>query len=160
MGADTDRFLVDLDTRRVAVADANVLIYHLEGLTPYVDLTREFFTHLSGGTLRLIVSVLTAAEVLAGPYRARSPVRVTRTRAFLDTLPNTAIADVTFAIADRAAWLRRHGLRMPDALVMATALVHQADVLVTNDPVFRRRIPDAPQVLLLDEYCRPGRRAR
>jgi predicted nucleic acid-binding protein len=160
MRADAARFAADLKAHRVAVADADVLIYHLEGLAPYVVLTGELLTHLSGGAFRLVLSVLTAAEVLAGPYRARLPARVAPTRAFLETIPNAEIADVTLAVADRAAWLRGQGFRMPEALVMGTALVHRADVLVTNDPVFRRRVPGAPQVLVLDDYCRPGRGPR
>jgi predicted nucleic acid-binding protein len=131
-----------------------VLIYHLEGLAPYADPTSALLTHLSGGALRLVLSVLTAAEVLAGPYRDRSAVKVAQVTAFLNGLPNTEWVDVSMPIADRAAWLRSHGLRMPDAMVMGTALVRGADVLLTNDPCLRRRLPGAPRVLLLDEYCR------
>jgi predicted nucleic acid-binding protein len=152
--ADVPRFLADLGAHRVAVADANLLIYHLEGLAPYVDLTGELLTYLSGSDLRLVVSTLTAAEVLAGPYRAHSHAKVAQATTFLNSLPHAEWVDVSMPIADRAAWLRSQGLRMPDALVMGTALVHGADVLLTNDPVFRRRIRGAPRVLLLDDYCR------
>ncbi|OFX28555.1 MAG: hypothetical protein A2Z07_07775 [Armatimonadetes bacterium RBG_16_67_12] len=157
MRADVPRFLGDLRSHHLAVADANVLIYHLEGLVPYVDLTRELLTHLSGGALRLVVSVLTAAEVLAGPYRVHSRVKVEQTMMFLRGLPNTELAEVTLPVADRAAWLRSHGLRMPDALVMGTAMVRGVGVVLTNDPAFRRKIPGAPRVLLLDDYCSPRR---
>jgi hypothetical protein len=40
--------------------------------------------------------------------------------------------------------------------VLATALLHDADVLVTNDAVFRRPVPEAPRVLLLDDYGAAG----
>lgn len=137
----------------MAAADASVLIYHLEGLAPYSDLTGELLTRVADGSLRLVVSVLTAAEVLAGPYRSGAGAKVEQATAFVIGLANTDLVDVTFAIADRAAWLRAYGLRMPDALVMGTALVRGADVLLTNDSGFRRPIPGAPRVLLLDDYC-------
>lgn len=152
--ADVARFLRDLSRHDVAVADANVLIYHLEGLAPYVGLTKGLLTALSGGAVRLVVSVLTAAEVLAGPYRDRDAAKVERVSDFLTGMPATRLADLTLAVADRAAWLRAYGLKMPDALVMGTALVYGAGVVVTNDPVFRRPFPGAPRVLLLDDYCR------
>lgn len=153
MRADVPRFLADLGGHAVAAADANVLIYHLEGLAPYSDLTSGLLTRVSEGSLRLVVSVLTAAEVLAGPYRSGAGAKLEQATAFLMGLANTDLADVTFAIADRAAWLRAYGLRMPDALVMGTTIVRGADVLVTNDPGFQRPIPGAPRVLLLDDYC-------
>ncbi len=153
MRADVRRFLDDLSPHHLAIADANVLIYHLEGLSPYADLTSELLVYLSSGSLHLVVSTLTAAEVLAGPYRVPDRAKVEKATAFLTTLPNTELHDVTFAVADRGAWLRTYGLRMPDALVMGTALVRGAELLLTNDPVFLRTIPGAPKVLLLDDYC-------
>jgi predicted nucleic acid-binding protein len=41
-------------------------------------------------------------------------------------------------VADRAGELRRLGLRMPDALIAATGLVHQLTVLTRNAADFRR----------------------
>jgi hypothetical protein len=73
-------------------------------------------------------------------------------------MPNGGIADVTGAVADRAAWLRRFGLRMPDAVVMATAITSRADAVLTNEPAFRKEIPGTPRVMLLDDYARPGAR--
>lgn len=154
MAADRERFLADLREHPVAVADTNVLIYHLEGLRPYATLTEALLTDLASGALRLVVSSITVAELLAGPYREGSPAKVATARSFVEGLPGTEIADVTLEIADRAAWLRAHGLRMPDALVMATALVHEAGALVTNDPAFRRKVSGGPKVILLDDYVR------
>lgn len=153
MRAEVSRFLADLQPHGTAVADANVLIYHLEDLSPYSQLTRALLERLAEGSLRLVVSVLTAGEILAGPYRGGDEARVALATAFLRGLPNTTLADVTLAIADRAAWLRGHGLRMPDAVVMATGLIHSAEVVLTNDPVLQRPVPGGPRVLLLDAYC-------
>ncbi len=153
--AEVSRFLADLQPHGTAVADANVLIYHLEDLSPYSQLTRALLERLAEGSLRLVVSVLTAGEILAGPYRAGDEARVALATAFLQGLPNTTLAEVTLAIADRAVWLRSHGLRMPDAVVMATGLVHEAEVVLANDPVLQRPVPGGPRVLLLDAYCAP-----
>lgn len=156
MRAEVSRFLADLEPHSTAVADANVLIYHLEDLPPYSQITRALLERLAEGSLHLVVSVLTVAEILAGPYRAGDEARVATAAAFLQGLPNTTLAEVTMAVADRAAWLRGHGLRMPDAVVMATAIAHAAGVLVTNDPALQRPVPGGPRVLLLDAYSLPG----
>lgn len=146
------RFQSDLADCGLVVLDANVLIYQLEGMLPYAELTSSLMAASVGGSIRLVISALTVAEILAGPYRHEDPSRVAVVQDFLQSLPNATIQPIDLAIADRAAWLRNHGLRMPDAIVMATAFVVGADALVTNDTVFQRTIPGAPSVLLLDEY--------
>lgn len=45
--------------------------------------------------------------------------------------------------------LRGLGLKTPDALHAATAIVCQCDVFVTNDPVFQR-VPNLPLALLTE----------
>jgi predicted nucleic acid-binding protein len=41
-------------------------------------------------------------------------------------------------VADRAGELRRAGLRMPDALIAATAIVHNLTLLTRNTADFRK----------------------
>ncbi|MDQ7857240.1 MAG: PIN domain-containing protein [Armatimonadota bacterium] len=160
MPADLRRFARDLASLRVGVVDANVLIYHLEELAEYSDLTAAIVDRAARGGCRIVMSALTVAEVLAGPYRETDTRKVERAANFLTGIPNGEIADLTLAVADRAAWLRRFGLRMPDAVVMATAITSRADAILTNDPVFRKQIPGAPRVMLLDDYTGGGPRPR
>lgn len=152
MRADTERFLDALRSHTVVSVDSNILIYHLEGLASHVDLTTALLTRLAEGEFRLVISAVSVGEILAGPHLARDEAKAARAAAFLRGLPNATLADVTVPIAERAARIRALGLRMPDALVLGTAMVHGAGALVTNDPVFRRPIPDTPEVVLLDDY--------
>ncbi len=73
------------------------------------------------------------AEILVRPA-ARGAAIVARVDAALDTLP-VVVAAADRAVARRAATLRaRHaGLRLPDALVIATAIELDADHLLTTD---------------------------
>lgn len=152
MAAAGRRWVAELVRRAPVVVDTNVLIYHLEGLSRYLDLTARLISALAEAETRAIVSTVTLAEVLAGPYRSGDPSAVDAARAFVEDLPNTVLADVTPPIADRAAWLRPQGFRMPDALIMATAIVHSAGAVVTNDPGLGCDHPDLPIVLLLDDF--------
>ena len=55
---------------------------------------------------------------------------------------------ITQSILEEAAKLRATlGLRTPDAIHVATALLHSCALMVTNDTAFRR-IPDLPVAVL------------
>jgi toxin FitB len=100
------------------LVDTDVCIDHLEGSK---RLPRKG---------RLAYSVVTRAELLAGGDSYEPAVR--RLLAGMDELV------VDRRIADRAGLLRRGGLRMPDALIAATALVHQLTLLTRNATDFRK----------------------
>lgn len=82
----------------------------------------------------LVVPASAYAEALVGPSR-RGDEAVATVDAFLDALP-AAVEPATREVAREAAALRaRHGraLRLPDALVLATATVAGADQVLTTD---------------------------
>ncbi len=82
----------------------------------------------------LVLPASAYAEILVAPHR-RGPEAVATVDAFLDALP-AAIEPATRVVAARAARLRAaHGtaLRLPDALVIATALALGADLVITTD---------------------------
>lgn len=80
-----------------------------------------------------VVPASAYAEILVRPA-AQGEAVVARLDAALDALP-VVVADATRDIARRAATLRaRHpSLRLPDALVIATAVELDADHLLTTD---------------------------
>ncbi len=152
--ADVRRFRRDMPAGSTVLLDTNVLIYHLEGLSPYAELTRALLEMLATAELEATISTLSVAELLAGPYRSGNEAKVAIAKNFVENLPNTSHADVDLQVADRAAWLRAHGLQMPDAIILATAIVAGVDVVLTNDPGLQLDSPGVPRVSLLDEYCR------
>lgn len=81
----------------------------------------------------LVVPASAYAEILVRPA-SRGATTVARVDAALDALA-ISVADATRAIARRAAVLRarRTSLRLPDALVIATAVELDADHLLTTD---------------------------
>jgi len=92
-----------------------------------VDQIQQIVTARHG----IVISALTVAEVLVRPAQAGVAEAV---RADLMSL-RPRIVDVDVDLAARAAELRAswRGLRLPDAIIVATALLAQCDYLVTTD---------------------------
>ncbi len=102
------------------LVDTDVCIDHLQGVA-----------RLPGRRATLAYSVITRAELLAGPDEQQAAAR--RLLAPLRELV------IDRRVAERAGALRREaGLRLPDALVAATALVHHLNLHTRNHRDFRK----------------------
>lgn len=113
--------------------DAGVIIGFLDGADSHHDGARGALSDALGRSDRLSIAASALAECLVGPAR-RGPQAVDFVRTMLDRLP-VLVVELDAEIATRAAVLRaRHrSLRLPDALVIATAATAGADHLVTTD---------------------------
>ena len=116
------------------VLDAGIVIAALDGSDAHHEAAVEALrdARAKGGTLVLPASAY--AESLVGPSRRGSDAIAT-VDAFVDALP-AAVEPATRTVAREAARLRAtHGnsLRLPDALVLATAHVMGAELVLTTD---------------------------
>ena len=103
------------------------------------------------GKDRLLVSAVTYAEVLTGARLGRQDEKHVR-GFFADLI--SEIPPIDAAVADKAADLRsRHkSLRMPDALILATAEMHpEVDLVVTGDQRAAKTAGSGLKVKLLQE---------
>lgn len=118
----------------LTVLDAGVVIAILDaGDTHHLAAVRAVTSAIDRGD-DLVVPASAYAELLVAPHR-RGAEAVGAADAFLDALP-AAIEPATRAVAARAAELRaQHGnqLRLPDALVVATAMALGAERVITTD---------------------------
>jgi predicted nucleic acid-binding protein len=86
--------------------------------------------------LRFAVTALTLIEVLTGPIKAGDEALARRYRA---TLESWHVVDLDPDVAESAARLRASlGLKLADAVQVASALAINADALVTHDRDFAR----------------------
>jgi toxin FitB len=99
--------------------------------------TDVFVDHLRSGRgllgreAALVYSVITRAELLAGRRGDEAVV--------VDLLGGLGELPVGREVADRGGQVRRNtGLALPDALIAATALVHQLPLLTRNRRHFER----------------------
>jgi predicted nucleic acid-binding protein len=113
--------------------DAGVIIAFLDADDVHHDTARSALAEALDRTERLSIAASALAECLVGPAR-RSPQAVEIVRALIERLP-VSVVDLDAEIATQAARLRaRHrSLKLPDALVLATAQQSGADLLITTD---------------------------
>lgn len=77
--------------------------------------------------------MVTVQEILVRPFRTGTSA-VAVAEGFLRHFAEIRLIEVGYEIAREAARVRAAtGMRTPDALILATALVAPVDILVTND---------------------------
>jgi len=118
----------------LTVIDAGVIIAVLDRDDVHHVPAREALGTARARGEQLVVPASAYAEILVAPLRA-GPERGDSIDDFLEALP-ASIEPVSRAIARRAAEIRaKHGsrVRLPDALVIATAAVLDAERVLTTD---------------------------
>jgi predicted nucleic acid-binding protein len=124
-------------------------IYFVEKNPRYVDLMRTVFARADAGDLRIITSIITLTEVLVLPIERGYEAYQREYRQMLLSTKSIRAEMVNASVAERAAALRAaYRLRTPDALHLATALIHQCDAFLTNDRALQR--VSEIRVLVLD----------
>jgi len=113
--------------------DTNSIIYYFQGM-PQMD---PVFRSIEQGSARPAVSIITVIELLGFPRLTRQDE--VRIRALISKF---TVIPLDERVADRATSLRRrHGLKTPDAIIAATALVENA-CLVTRDQALLDKVPE------------------
>ena len=118
----------------VTVLDAGVLIGLLNPADAHCEQSRLALKSLVSRRERIVLSAVAYAEAMVGPQRMGRVAAHTADSA-IGRIPKLEIADVDRAIARLAARLRANerSLRMPDAIVLATAGRVNADRVLTTD---------------------------
>lgn len=133
MGVRAARFRSRFESGSSVLIDTAPLIYHLEDLEPWSELTTIAFDLIASEHVSGVISAISVAELLVKPFQDPAG-RVQSVERFLLSIPNVTIAGVDYEVARKAAELRaRSRLRTPDALLVATAIVLGIDLLLTND---------------------------
>lgn len=149
------RRLVNLRTlrghRRILI-DSSVWIYHLEAHAEFGARASRVLEALEEGALEGIVSELTLLELTVRPLQLGRQDVADEYELLLSQFPNVTLVPVSRDILLDAAALRaRHRLRMPDAILLATAAGHGATAALTNDAAWVAAAPAGVEVILLSQ---------
>lgn len=135
--------------------DSSILIYHLEDMEPYANLTENIFAMVAEGSLSAVLSTVSVTELLVQPFTASQQDRIAAFERFLFSLPNTELKSPDYPIAKEAARLRsKYRIRTPDALLIATSMNEKADAFITNDASLRALRAEGVTVLVLADFVR------
>jgi predicted nucleic acid-binding protein len=123
--------------------DSSVVLAYLAGGEAGSSRAVELFdAFIATGRNPASLSMVTVAEILVRPFR-RGSAAVATAEAFLQHFADIRLVPVTYDVAREGARLRAStGLPMPDALIIASALIVGADAFVTNDRNWRKRLRD------------------
>ncbi len=128
--------------------DANTLICRVERIEPYLSASAPLWDALDRGHVQVETSELTLLEVLVKPLKDGNLTLARLFRMVLLCTANLTCLPVSRQVLDRAADLRAlHGLKTPDAIHAASALIQGSALFVTNDAGFRR-VSALPAVIL------------
>ncbi len=134
--------------------DTNCLIYSVEHVAPYAAILYTLWQSAGAGECILHTSGLTLTETLVAPLRASNATLADTYRRLLKESSDLQLVDVSLEVLERAAQLRAVlGLRTPDAIHAASALVTACTHLITNDPVFNR--VQGLNVVVLSDLLKP-----
>ncbi len=132
--------LESLISGRAVAFDTAPLIYYIEENPDYLHLVEELFELIDADAAQGMTSVLTLLEVLVMPMREGKDEVSDSYREILTNSANITIYPIGVGVCEKAAELRSKytWLRTPDAIQLATAVEHGADLIVTNDGHWKR----------------------
>lgn len=118
------------------MVDTAPFIYLLESHPQFADRFVGLFEAAAAGKLNIVLSTITLAEVLTGPFKAGETALAKR---YEKALAQYNVIPVSTPIAVLAAQFRaQYRLRLPDVIQLATALDAGAAAFVTHDRDFSR----------------------
>jgi len=127
----TVKFLSD---SKIIALDTNLFIYVFEQHLEFGAKTKAVLEHIENGLVDGIASSVSLTEILVKPIREGNLTLEKQYKLLFSHFPNLTILPIDNVVAERAAYLRGiYNIKTPDALIVATALVANADLFITSD---------------------------
>jgi predicted nucleic acid-binding protein len=133
-----------LSGKKVLV-DSNIIIYLTDAVEPFAPISRLIFQMIEKGDLLAVFSIVSIAEVMQGPLRRGLIQNAMDAKTYLLNFPNSSCQDITAQVIDkigrdqRVEWSR---LRTIDAFIVASGLVNEVELIISNDAHFQGALPE------------------
>ncbi len=129
--------------------DTNILIYLMEGYETHWQNLKTLGESIQTGEAKIVTSEMTLCEILVKPFKDGNLKAVQTYRDFLEDDSFIELKPTSREIYLKASLYRAEfGLKMPDAIHVATAVHTDCEVFITND--HRIRGPRSLAVVNLD----------
>jgi len=148
-----EQFINDISNSKNLMLDTNTIIYFLDGIQPFNHLLITLFELIEQGRLQATLSVISEAELLVKPYREKNTAALKAVELFLGEFPNLKVIPVTREISRQAAIIRAESdIRLPDSIILATAINNKCDLLVGNDLKLMQKAVSYLPTVVLNKY--------
>ena len=140
-----------LNTENTILVDTPFLIYHLEDIKPYSDITAEIMDLVGEKNSKIFLSLISYTEILVGVLNQKKPDAEKAFKDFIMSNPFIEILDFKYEIAELAADIRSEtNLGLADSIIAATAIKADIKFLITNDTGFLKVKNRDLKIILLD----------
>ena len=121
----------------VVTIDTAPIIFLLEDNQEFLPHYLPLFEKIEAGEYRAVISVITLAEILAGPLKHDNEIMADRYYSALTAHANIRVKEMDTELSFMAARIRtRYNLKLPDAIQVATAILTGSSALITHDRDF------------------------
>jgi PIN domain nuclease of toxin-antitoxin system len=139
-----------LQANDVIFLDTSCFIYFFEQHPAFFPSMKQCFDEVAVKDAQIITSIVSFIEIATLPARMGNQELVQQYRDYFTQSKQVTLLPVDLAIAEKAISLRaQYSFKTPDAIQIATAIVHSATYLITNDQQWKQMTDQA--VLLVDE---------
>jgi len=122
-----------------AVLDTNIFLNVKNREEPYYEASKQVLDAVDNGKIHAIVSIISIAELCAGYYSVGDERGKQELLMHLMSSKGYSIMELNLKLAAAAGRIRAEtGLRLPDAIIVASGLEKGATCIVTHDEEFRR----------------------
>jgi predicted nucleic acid-binding protein len=116
------------------VIDANVFLNVKNKEEPFYSYSEQVLNSVDEGRNKALLSTVVVAEICCGYYLTGETKDKDDFILHVSSSQNFSIIDLNTLIADQAAYGRsKTGMKLPDAIIAATAMIEKADRIITND---------------------------
>jgi predicted nucleic acid-binding protein len=130
--------------------DTNVVISVVEAAGRLAEAQTRFIAGIDGASVEAVTSELTLAECLIKPFADKNADAIEAYLLFLNGRRNLPVVPINRNILTVAARLRTElGVKLPDAIHIATADAAKCGVFLTNDRGIR--LPEGMKLKLWNE---------
>jgi len=119
--------------KKIAI-DTNLFIYVFEQSQKFGEISKKILGHVEEGRFLAVASAITLAEILVKPIREGNSSLAKQYKLLFTHFPNLSIVPVDNYVAEQAAYLRgMYRIKTSDALIVASAIMAEAELFITND---------------------------
>lgn len=130
---------LQLDKSSSVFLDTAPLIYFWEKNNQYFNKVEGFFDEVYQKDAQVTVSLITYIELITHPLKSENKKLAAKYRDYLTNSANFSLYPINMLVADKTAEYRaQYGLRTPDAILLATADICGADLVLTNDSAWKK----------------------